>query len=63
MSVVAEEASSFKRLPALQDELRCLPNRWDPIAVYDELLGFPADESYCLPGPQLIRLCPREQQG
>jgi hypothetical protein len=37
LSVVAEEASSFERLPALQDELRCLLNRWDPIGVYDSM--------------------------
>jgi hypothetical protein len=45
---VTEEADS---LPALQDELRYLLNRWDPIGVYDELTGFPLDEYDCLLGP------------
>ncbi|MGW5261533.1 hypothetical protein ACWEQG_11180 [Microbispora sp. NPDC004025] len=40
----------------LQDELRFLLNRWDPIGVYDEELNFPPDEYDCLIGPLLKRL-------
>ena len=53
---MAEEASGLERLFALQDELRYLLNRWDPIGVYDELLHFPPDEYDCLLSPLLIRL-------
>ncbi|WP_067172515.1 hypothetical protein [Microtetraspora niveoalba] len=42
--------------PDLQDELRYLLNRWDPIGVYDEELDFPPDEYDCLIGPILSRL-------
>jgi hypothetical protein len=45
---VTEEADS---LAALQDELRYLLNRWDPIGVYEELTSFPPDEYDCLLGP------------
>src|ERR1700685_1922970 len=40
----------------LQDELRYLLNRWDPIGIYDEQLNFPPDEYDCLIGPLLTRL-------
>jgi hypothetical protein len=56
MSVVTEEAPGLESRPALQDELRYLLNRWDPIGVYDELLDCPPDEYDCLLGPLLIRL-------
>lgn len=38
-------------LADLQEELRYLLNRWNPIGVYDESLNFPADEYDCLIGP------------
>lgn len=50
------EDSGLEGLAALQDELRYLLNRWDPIGVYDQLLDFPPDEYDCLLGPLLIRL-------
>jgi len=40
----------------LQDELRYLLNRWDPIGIYDEALNFPPDEYDCLIAPLLTRL-------
>jgi hypothetical protein len=43
-------------LADLQQELRYLLNRWDPIGVYDESLDFPPDEYDCLIGPLLVRL-------
>jgi hypothetical protein len=43
-------------LADLQEELRYLLNRWDPIGVYDELLDLPRDEYDCLIGPILTRL-------
>jgi hypothetical protein len=49
-------------LADLQEELRCLLNRWDPIGVYDESLGFPADEYDCLNGPLLVRLARRDSR-
>jgi hypothetical protein len=56
MSVVTEEAPSLESLSDLQDELRYLLNRWDPIGIYDKSLDFPPDEYDCLLGPLLIRL-------
>jgi hypothetical protein len=53
---VTEEAARLEGLSALQDELRYLLNRWDPIGVYDESLAFPPDEYDCLIGPLLTRL-------
>jgi hypothetical protein len=53
---VMEEAARLEVLSSLQDELRCLLNRWDPIGVYDESLDFPPDEYDCLLGPLLTRL-------
>jgi len=44
------------RLADLQDELRYLLNRWDPIGIYDEVLNYPPDEYDCLIGPLLTRL-------
>jgi hypothetical protein len=44
------------RPAGLQDELRYLLNRWDPIGIYDEQLDFPPDEYDCLIGPLLTRL-------
>jgi len=41
------------RLADLQDELRYLLNRWDPIGIYDEVLNYPPDEYDCLIGPLL----------
>jgi hypothetical protein len=55
MPVVTEEAPSLESLSDLQDELRYLLNRWDPIGIYDESLDFPPDEYDCLLGPLLIR--------
>ena len=43
-------------LATLQDELRYLLNRWDPIGVYDETLNFPPDEYDCMIAPLLTRL-------
>ena len=43
-------------LSDLQDELRYLLNRWDPIGVYDESLDFARQEYDCLIGPILTRL-------
>jgi hypothetical protein len=43
-------------LSDLQDELRYLLNRWDPIGVYYESLDFPRDEYDCLIGEILTRL-------
>jgi hypothetical protein len=40
---VTEEAARLEGLSALQDELRYLLNRWDPIGVYDESLAFPPE--------------------
>ena len=40
----------------LQDNLRYLLNRWDPIGIYDEKLDFPPDEYDCLIAPVLTRL-------
>jgi hypothetical protein len=51
-----EEAARLEVLSALQDELRYLLNRWDPIGVYDESLDFPPDEYDCLLGPLLTRI-------
>ena len=50
------EAVDKERLAGLQDELRYLLNRWDPIGIYVESLDFPADEYDCLIGPLLTRL-------
>jgi hypothetical protein len=53
---MAQHPRNPEHLAALQDELRCLLNRWDPIGVYDESLDLPADEYDCLRGPLLTRL-------
>ena len=53
---MTEEAARLESLSALQDELRYLLNRWDPIGVYDEALDFPPDEYDCFFGPLLTRL-------
>jgi hypothetical protein len=53
---MTEEAAGLEGLSDLQDELRYLLNRWDPIGVYDESLDFPPDEYDCLLGPPLTRL-------
>jgi hypothetical protein len=64
MSVVTEEAPGLEsRRPALQDELRYLLNRWDPIGVYDELLDCPPDEYDCLLGPPAHQAHPWQQPG
>ena len=60
--VVAEEPDRPEGLCALQDELRYLLNRWDPIGVYDESLDFPPDEYNCLLGPVLVRLARRQSR-
>jgi hypothetical protein len=49
-------------LSDLQDELRYLLNRWDPIGVYDESLDFPRDEYECLIGPILTRLARQDSK-
>jgi len=49
-------------LSDLQQELRYLLNRWDPIGVYDESLDFPPDEYDCLIGPLLVRLARRDSR-
>lgn len=51
-----EEAASPETRAGLQDELRYLLHRWDPIGVCDESSGFPSDEYDCLLGPLLVRL-------
>jgi hypothetical protein len=56
MLVMTDEAAGKERLAELQDELRYLLNRWDPIGIYDESLDFPPDEYDCLIGPLLTRL-------
>jgi len=53
MDCVDDDAAG---LDGLQDELRYLLNRWDPIGVYDEALDFPPDEYDCLLAPLLTRL-------
>ena len=60
---MTEEPASLEKLAALQDELRYLLNRWDPIGVYDELLDCPPDEYDCLLGPLLIRLTRGDSRG
>ena len=56
---MTDEAAGENRLADVQDELRYLLNRWDPIGVCDEALDFPSDEYDCLIGPLLTRLaCP-----
>jgi hypothetical protein len=53
---VTEDAPRPPDLAALQNELRYLVNRWDPIGIYDETLNFPPEEvrlparSLCSPG-------------
>ncbi len=49
-------------LSDLQQELRYLLNRWDPIGVYDESLDFPPGEYDCLIGPLLVRLARRDSR-
>lgn len=49
-------------LSGLQDELRYLLNRWDPIGVYDELLDCPRDEYDCLIVRILTRLASHESR-
>lgn len=53
---------NLNRLSDLQDELRYLLNRWDPIGAYDEALDFPPDEYDCLIGPILTRLARRDSR-
>ena len=62
ISAVTEEAPSPQDLGALQDELRYMLNRWDPIGVYDEALNLPPDEYDCLLGPLLTRLARSESR-
>jgi hypothetical protein len=50
------------RIADLQDGLRYLLNRWDPIAIYDEALNFPPDEYDCLIGPLITRLARHESR-
>ncbi len=52
------ETAGRDRSAGLQDKLRYLLNRWDPIGIYDERLDFPPDEYDCLIGPLLARLAP-----
>lgn len=49
-------------LTDLQDELRYLLNRWDPIGAYDESLDCPPDEYDCLIAPILTRLARRDSR-
>ena len=49
-------------LSDLQDELRYLLNRWDPIGIYDKSLDFPPDEYDCLIWPILTRLARRDSR-
>ena len=50
------EAAGRDRFAGLQDELRYLLSRWDPIGIYDEQIDFPPDEYDCLIGSLLARL-------
>ncbi len=59
---MSQEAPSPQDLAALQDELRYLLNRWDPIGIYDEAFNFPPDEYDCLLGPLLTRLARGESR-
>jgi hypothetical protein len=59
---VTEEAARPESLSALQDDLRCLLNWWDPIGVHDASLDFPPDEYDCLLGPLLTRLGRHDSQ-
>ena len=53
---VTSQAADQDRLAWLQDELRYLLNRWDPIGIYDEARDSPAGEYDCLIAPLLTRL-------
>jgi hypothetical protein len=46
----------------LQNEMRYLLNRWDPIGIYDADLDFPPDEYDCLISPILSRLAHRDSR-
>jgi hypothetical protein len=62
MDCVDDDAAGSDGLDGLQDELRHLLNRWDPIGVYDEALDFPPDEYDCLLAPLLTRLARRDSR-
>jgi hypothetical protein len=62
MEDVGDDAGDLDRMARLQDELRYLLNRWDPIGIYDEVLDLPPDEYDCLIAPLLTRLARRDSR-